>query len=281
MFRRIVSITAFYLYKVSWPIYRLFARLDQITRECVIALVEEREWEKICVETYKKTVMYGPGSDRRKLFRWEIEALAETFPKPPSSLLVLGAGGGREMRGLMEMGYRVFGVDPNQTAIESAARQLGDNQNYLGTSDFSHADLIKNPGLLPPYRFDGIVMGWGVISHAATMHTLKSLFRTLRERYGPVPMLISWFGESDRPPTTELCRAVINFFKPYPGSEIARLSRHVGAYWTFPNRALDSILRDSGYKIVYDHSCSVQPHAVIIPCVNTYEKLSEKSIAYM
>src|SRR5687767_4583519 len=59
----------------------------------------------------------------RGLVDWEIRALEDYFP-PSGSLLLIGAGGGRDLVGLAQRGYRVDGYECNPTLLASAEKVI-------------------------------------------------------------------------------------------------------------------------------------------------------------
>lgn len=144
--------------------------------------------EALTARTYARTAHYREDWHRDLgLFDFEEAALADFFPAPPASILVHGAGGGREVAALLERGYRVTAADPVPGLVESAMRAFGDRAVFVG------AGLVSDeapPELAGP--FDGVVVGWGAFGHLLTAELRVEALRRLRAACPDGPVLVSW-----------------------------------------------------------------------------------------
>ena len=93
---------------------RLPAGMDPVHRWigalCSTALTDQEKSSvtRVCYESSA----HVSESPARGLFPWEDAWFQMALPQPPATILVPGAGGGREVLALRERGYTVFGFDP-------------------------------------------------------------------------------------------------------------------------------------------------------------------------
>lgn len=132
----------------------------------------------------------GYGSDRhnlRGLFGWEEEAVGACFGGC-RSLLVVGAGGGREVLALARRGFRVEGFECNPALVGHAGGLLGREGCGAGVR------LLPRDAVPEEGRFDGAVVGWSAYMLIAGRERRIRFLRELGERLptgGPV-LLSFW-----------------------------------------------------------------------------------------
>src|SRR5262245_29124446 len=91
--------------------YRL---IDRARSTLVLALASDAVLARFNVLAYGRLEAYQLGSSAfRHLFPWEKNVVATYFPPPPARVLIGGAGGGREVLALAEMGYEVVAFEPS------------------------------------------------------------------------------------------------------------------------------------------------------------------------
>jgi SAM-dependent methyltransferase len=132
--------------------------------------------------------------NRRGLFSWEEEAIHAHFPDR-ARLLLLGAGGGREILALAPRGFDVAGFECNPTLAAAANRFLHDAQ-IDSTVRWLPRDAV------PTYheQFDGAIVGWGAYMLIIGSERRIRFLRELAECLLPgAPVLISfhtWDGST-------------------------------------------------------------------------------------
>lgn len=136
----------------------------------------------------------------RGLFGWERAALEAHFPAA-GRVLVVGAGGGREVLALSRMGYAAEGFECNPALVDYAARLLA-RERCAGTVAYVPRDRAPEGG--GPY--DAGVVGWSAYMLIAGRERRVDFLRQLRPLLGPgAPLLLSFFT---RPGDTPRLRAV-------------------------------------------------------------------------
>lgn len=176
-------------------------------------------------------VFYATGSgayrtdehNTRGLFPWEAEAVRAHFGGC-RSLLVVGAGGGREVLALADLGFGVDGYECNPALVEYAAGLLA-RRACPGTVRLLPRDAAPAEG--GPY--DGIVVGWSAYMLIAGRERRIAFLRALRRLAGEgAPVLLSFWTRPGDSPRTRIVTAVgtplrrlLRRAPPEPGDDLA------------------------------------------------------------
>lgn len=130
------------------------------------------------------------------LFAWERPWFEATLPKPPARVLVGGAGDGREVRAIRELGYDVDAFEPAPRSLSQLSAAVGSGAALLG----SHEDLIRacsgEPNTLTALaaqRYDAMLLGWTSLSHVLDPRDRRALFEACRTLCPRGPILASFF----------------------------------------------------------------------------------------
>lgn len=127
------------------------------------------------------------GHNLRGLFRWEEEAIGAFFGGR-RALLVLGAGGGREVLALARRGYGVVGFECNPALAEYASGLLA--REGVG----SRVHLLPRYAVPEAGRFDGAIVGWSAYMLIAGRARRIALLNGLRDRLeAGSPVLLSFW----------------------------------------------------------------------------------------
>jgi hypothetical protein len=183
---------------------------------------------------------------------WERQAFDDYFASC-RTLLVAGAGSGREVEWLSRAGKDVTGFD--------STRELVDYGNErLAIDGVSTKLLIAPPGGVPPGlgTFDGAVVGWGALSHIMGRHRRVEFLRALRAHVGVgAPLLVSCLWRLDDARRWHVSRSVAAAIRavrrsPQPvelGDTVADAAWH----W-FTADELRHELRLGGFELVYTNA---------------------------
>ena len=127
------------------------------------------------------------------LFDFEAWALADHFPAPPASVLVVGCGAGRELLALRARGYRCAGLEPDRRLLEAARARLGEDVVLVQASAQElAADLALGGSLDAVDAVDAVIVGWAVWGHVLRREERVQALEALRARCPGGPVLLSW-----------------------------------------------------------------------------------------
>ena len=183
---------------------------QQIVRdELLFAFVQPGQRDTLTFDAYARTRDYVEGGEAfsEGLFGWEM-ALLEDPHLPRSGRVLLGAaGGGRELRALIERGFEVFAFEPVTPLLYSAQKVArGKNAVVLRAT---YRDLVaKALGKAGPLddlagSFDLCILGWGSLSHLTEPSDVVETFRALRTLSPSAPVIASFLLRSTVTPNTK------------------------------------------------------------------------------
>jgi hypothetical protein len=138
---------------------------------------------------------YSKHFNRLGLWDWEKEALDDYFAGC-RRLLVIGAGGGREVLALERLGYQVDGFEPHPDLVV-VANKLLQEEGHESTVNLMSRDECPNTGT----TYDGIIIGWQAYSFISGRKHRIALLQQLRaQAQAQSPILLSFFyrGAHDR-----------------------------------------------------------------------------------
>jgi hypothetical protein len=217
------------------------------------------------------TIAYGAGSryqpaadgDHAEWFSWERAAVETWFPKAPAKVLIGGAGGGREARQLLKLGYQVIAFEPVAALAGGLAAQRWQGLQvfegrYETLPDLTEIDGGRAPRLEDLGPFDAAIMGWGSLAHVRRADDRVSAIRSLVAVVSG-PILLSVY-----PP----------LWSPTPGrafsqwlyGEGAVFSPGLGRVQTFTDAQFRELLSDAQVEVL---ACDPQsrpdnwPHAIV------------------
>lgn len=130
--------------------------------------------------------------NRSGLFDWEKARLEEYFGTA-KSILLTGAGGGREVLALHRLGYIVDGYETNPRLAE-CANQLLASENIPARVQTCPRDVAPQTGKV----YDGIIAGWGMYMLIQGRAQRVTFLRQLRAQCAAgAPVLLSFFTRKD------------------------------------------------------------------------------------
>lgn len=163
----------------------------------------------------RNAVYHGDAHNLLGLMAWEEAALSNEAFAGCRRLLVLGAGGGREVLALTRRGYEVDGYEPNPALVDYAAEFLP-RQGCAAT--VRHLPREAVPGAGEPY--DGIILGWAsymlMPGRALRMDLLRRLIPLVKPG-GPV--LLSFWTRPGDGARFRVSAAIANVFRVPLGRE--------------------------------------------------------------
>lgn len=170
-----------------------FTRVVIGLRACFVGfwlgVIPQRELHLVDERYYNGEAMYVDREyNRSGLFEWERRVLAGHFPGE-RDLLLLSAGGGREVLALRRMGHRVDAYECNPSFVSFA-------NAFLCDEGLEAAVRLAPRDTCPagPRRYEGAIVGWGGYMLIHGRERRVALLRSIRAQLEPgAPLLLSFF----------------------------------------------------------------------------------------
>jgi hypothetical protein len=179
---------------------------------------------------------------------WE-EYVIHRYFKDCKKIMVLGAGGGREVLALLKAGCLVHGYESNPNLVK-CANELIEKQWYTTRIQYLAEDM-------PPQsrgKYNGIILGWGVYSHIKGRETRIRLIKRLSDNmYNNSPLLISFWAISSYPGDFKFKKRVANFFTTIKRSDKVELGDELSVHFSriFTKKDIESELAEAGLKMTH------------------------------
>jgi len=152
------------------------------------------------------------------LFEWEKVRIEKYFSNA-KSILLIGAGGGREVLALSKMGFNVYGYECNSVLVDYGNLLLQKNQI---SNKIKY--LPRNTVPAEIEKYDGIIIGWGAYSHIRgkrkRLSFLADIYPLLKK---DAPLMISFLRTWERTRQEKIIRDVSNFFKIFSNKDKTEL----------------------------------------------------------
>lgn len=141
---------------------------------------------------YSSTKKYRDGQyNKRGLWAWEKAMIARYFHNG-KRLLLVGAGGGREVLALTRLGFEVHGFECNAELV-CVANTLLEEEGLPPSVQFVPPDTCP----VGPATYDGLIVGWGAYMLIQGRAKRIALLQSMRSHVRPgTPLLLSFFFRS-------------------------------------------------------------------------------------
>lgn len=240
-------------YRLLTLSYQALTTLHSVLRACFaglwLGLLRPETLLDIDRIYYANTAKYTDGSyNRSGLWAWESDMVTRFFGGC-QRLLIVGAGGGREVLALTQLGFEARGLECNHKLVEAANLLLAE-ENLPPTVQYAPPNTCRNLGI----SYDGLVVGWGAYMLIQGRAQRVALLRSMRAQTLPdTPILISFFS---RPPGARRFRiiaAVGNVLRQLLGRERLELGDDLEPeyvhYFTHEEIAIE--LEEGGFRLVF------------------------------
>ncbi len=255
------TLLRYYLLNVKVTRSRIRRAAYRLCSEAVIRILDDDEWERFTRDWYAKRQWPSEFYASDVLFEWEKNAI-RFFPKPPSNLLVLAAGRGRELRALIKMGYSVFGIEMDQDCI-NYIQATTPPDNFLGVMKASFLDIKNAKIRLPKIPVSGIIIGWSALVHLPSKEAIVDLVQIISNTYPEVPLLLS----GSVPHRPRFLRSYLSLNRESRITNESDFCRWIDPWYgpcgSLKTEVLESIFGMFGYEILYRYSKDEYPHWVI------------------
>jgi hypothetical protein len=197
-------------------LYGALEQVRSIAAELPLAVLSPRV-ERWWIDSHYFHERHYALEDRQKqgLYPFEFRMLREYFPRAPSQLFVPGAGSGRELRALRNLGYTVDALEPVDN-LRALAQPLSKTP--------ISAESLQSWATHPTGHYDGIFTGWGLWAHLIHQADRLAVLRAFRKVCPKGPVLLSYFRRTGaynvlEPPD------VVEPLHPEPKTRLQRLTR--------------------------------------------------------
>ena len=183
----------------------------------------------------------------RGLFGWEQEAVTAHFA-PGASLMLLAAGGGREVLALRRLSYAVDAWEC-QPDLVVAANALLSEEGLEAAVRHAPRDTVP-PG---DKRYDGAVVGWGAYTHTRGRSARVKLLRDLRKRVrDDSPVLLSFWVRRSADSSYRVVAAVGNLMRVATGGPRIEIGDYLGPNFVhvFEEQEIRSELAAAGFELI-------------------------------
>jgi hypothetical protein len=265
--------------RAAWYAFHGF---EVVRDELLLAWVDPAQRGAVIENAYRAQSVYLPGGTvfERGLFAWERSLLAR--PEVPASgkVLLAAAGGGRELKALIERGFEVCAFEPNPVLREGAlqvAHARPDSRSIV--LDGLFADLgaaARGEGPLAALAqrapFDLVMLGWGSITHVLSQQEQLDLLSSVRKLAPNAPVITSFFLRPDAGygGRTEQIRATLRSLfawmgAPNPAPEPGLAYEAGGGFvYAYSESEVQQLAHSAGYSVVVLEA-SPFPHALLVP----------------
>jgi hypothetical protein len=185
----------------------------------------------------------------RGLFDWEADVVKRHF-SGCRRLLLLGAGGGREVIALARMGFEVVGFECNRVLVEAANRILA-REGASGTA--SVAWLARDAAPDGAERFDGVIVGWSaymlIFGRQRRIRLLTGLHAQVAANG---PLLISFFTRPGDSPRLRSIARVANGIRRLLRRPLVELGDDLAPNYVhrFAATEVEAELGESGFRLL-------------------------------
>jgi SAM-dependent methyltransferase len=127
------------------------------------------------------------------LMHWE-QALYDRFLKPEDRILVVGCGTGRDLIALLQLRYRVEGLDVAPRAI-ALARQMLEREGLSAELYTGPIEAVALPG-----SFDAFIFSWYCYGYIPQADTRIGVLRKVKAHLNPGGRILISYIPTERPP---------------------------------------------------------------------------------
>jgi len=179
------------------------------------------------------------------LFEWERRTVHDFFPTS-GVLVVLGAGGGREVIALSKQGFDVVGYECHPKLLEAGERLL---KEKCSSGELRSMERDRCPEL--PENVNGIIIGWGSYMLIQSRKRRIELLRDLRSRVSSgCPILLSFFVRTTKEWRYRVAKRVAGPFRAILRREKVEEGDYLAPNWVhfFTKEDVEAELEAGGWK---------------------------------
>ena len=249
--------------------------VSTIAEETILAWVPHGRRDDVTLTVYNGERTFIPGGARFNagLFDWERRAITSAIFPAHGRILLGGAGGGREMIALADLGYDVVAFEPAEVLVRGALTICTKSERCQIVRG-EYADLVQAARGAPSplagivqSRLDGVILGWGSLSHVFASDDRLDVLKAVRQIAPTAPVLLSYLRRSSNEvgrARTVLRRWFARLGCPYRAVPGDGFTPWAGFYFSMTCDELHALAEAAGYTVALSE---VQPyaHALLTP----------------
>lgn len=251
------------LIKAYFRAWDLLEKATHFINSCFVGfwlgVLKRDQLHRIDRAYYDKEKMYFDEQyNRRGLFNWENEVIEEYYRRC-KHILLIGAGGGREVLALDKLGHIVDGYEPHPEFVKLA------NDLLTQEGAVSRVELMSRehcPEGLPVY--DGLIVGWGAYMLIQGKERRVAFLRQMHSRAQPnAPILLSFFSLENYPRRYTLIFKIANLVRGILNRERIDLGDDLAPNYVhfFTEDQIKNELEEGGFGLRF-YSTRTYGHAV-------------------
>jgi hypothetical protein len=221
-----------------------------------LGILDRATLSAVAAAYYSEHPRYLDGDyNRSGLWRWEQQALADYFPAN-ARLLLIAAGGGREVLALTRLGHDVMAVECNPDLVRVANALLAE-EGLAATVYHAPPDTCPSTSIV----FGGLIVGWGAYMLVQGRANRIALLESMRSQVQPgAPLLVSFFSRSAHEKRFHLTAAIANALRRIRGRDLLEVGDDLEPECVhyFTRDELSHELHDAGFTL---ESYREQPYA--------------------
>lgn len=242
---------------------RLTQRVSRMIEAVVdgvwLGLLDRPALDRVDEAYYKHWGRYDEdGYNLGGLFDWEARAVERHFPQG-GSLVVTGAGAGRELLDLIGRGYDAVGYEPNRELV-AIGEELTERQGRPGVLRANERDSFPDAD----ETWDALVVGWSSYMLIPGRGRRVAFLRAARAHLSSgAPALLSFYSLSSNRTPFVVTAAIANLIRRALRREPVEIGDALSPNYThhFTREEIESELRDGGFELVQFEQAPY-PHAV-------------------
>ncbi len=205
---------------------------------------------------YNQSRMYFDDAyNRRGLWSWETETVTRHF-KPGGRVMVLGAGGGREVLALRRAGFEAIGFECNAQFAEYAADLLR-REGFRADDDSALARVVpRDEAPSDGTLYDGAIIGWGAYMLVAGRKRRIALLRQIHAQLpAGAPLLVSFYSRDSDNLHFRISAGFGNFWRRLLRRERLEIGDNLTPNFVhyFNKSEITNELNEVGFKIALYH----------------------------
>ena len=255
------------LNRLSLNAYRAYRAQEIVRNELLYAYLPPSARNEMTIQAYSSGgIGYAESRYNREkgLNSWEKELLQAPACPRSGRVVLMAAGGGREMMALHRGGYSVTAFEPSP-ALRSAAVELARELPGTSVHDASYADLVAHAEGRPSaldrldrleLSADLVWLGWGSFTHLTDPDEQLAVLRSIRRTWPEAPVALSFFlrgpnFENPQAPSVRLREGLRATLRKLGGGASPPglcYHTHEGFSYSFEKSELEQLIERSGYR---------------------------------